>query len=83
MQPSFILSAVAAVVSFASMAQATPLPCPDVCSFFLSLPPLFTTYHLLTTQAKIDLILNGKLAPDACCGGGICKGDILSKYRLK
>jgi hypothetical protein len=62
MQPSFILSAVAAVVvSFASIAQATPLPCPD---------------------AKIDLILNGKLAPDACCGGGICKGDVLSKYRL-
>ncbi|CAK7198831.1 hypothetical protein SEUCBS139899_001498 [Sporothrix eucalyptigena] len=63
MQPSYLLSAVAAVVvSFASIARATPLPCPD---------------------SKIDLILNGKLSPDACCSYGICKGDILTKGKRK
>ncbi|KIH91640.1 hypothetical protein SPBR_02144 [Sporothrix brasiliensis 5110] len=61
MQPFFLLSAAAAVVgSFASIAQATPIPCPD---------------------SKIDLILNGKLSPDACCSYGICKGDILTKSK--
>ncbi|KAL1903466.1 hypothetical protein Sste5346_000093 [Sporothrix stenoceras] len=61
MQPSYLLSAVATIVmSFASIAQATPIPCPD---------------------SKIDLILNGKLSPDACCSYGICKGDILVKSK--
>ncbi|CAK7246413.1 MAG: hypothetical protein STHCBS139747_008044 [Sporothrix thermara] len=63
MQPAFLLSAVAAVaLSFANIAQATPLPCPD---------------------SKIDLILNGKLSPDACCSYGICKGDILVSRKKK
>jgi len=30
-------------------------------------------------EAKVDLILNGKLNPDVCCSYGICKSDVVIK----
>lgn len=81
MQPQMLLPALTAVlVSMASFAQATPVPCPEV-----RIPnhTLQKQRHRLTPvmQATIDLILNGKLSPDVCCNYGICKGDILTRLR--